>query len=98
MLGWCFSYTLAEPQNVAQVNPQAGTQPAAGKSATAILAGGCFWCVETDFEKLPGVYDVVSGYSGGRSKEPTYKTYASGGHREVVMVTYNPEKVTYAGL
>ncbi len=66
--------------------------------ATAILAGGCFWCVETDLEKLPGVFDVISGYSGGRTKNPTYENYSLGGHREVVHVTYNPTKLTFAGL
>lgn len=68
------------------------------KQTTAVFAGGCFWCVETDFEKCPGVVDVVSGYSGGRSKNPTYETYKTGGHREVVMVTYDPEQVTFQGL
>jgi len=67
-------------------------------SATAILAGGCFWCVESDFAKLPGVRDVVSGYSGGRTANPTYENYANGGHVEVVKVTYDPEKVSYTGL
>lgn len=66
--------------------------------ASAILAGGCFWCVETDFEKLPGVIDVVSGYSGGRSKQPNYKNYASGGHREVVFVVYDPREISYSGI
>jgi peptide methionine sulfoxide reductase msrA/msrB len=66
--------------------------------ASAIFAGGCFWCVETDFEKAPGVVDVISGYSGGRTKHPTYENYASGGHREVVFVVYDPSEVTYAGL
>ncbi len=68
------------------------------KRASAIFAGGCFWCVETDFDKAPGVIDVISGYSGGRTKEPTYDNYASGGHREVVFVVYDPTQVTYAGL
>src|SRR5690606_37241181 len=58
----------------------------------------CFWCVETDFEKAPGVIDVISGYSGGRSKQPTYENYGSGGHREVVFVMYDPTVITYAGL
>lgn len=66
--------------------------------ASAIFAGGCFWCVETDFEKCPGVVDVISGYSGGRTKNPTYENYSSGGHREVVFVMYDPTQVTYAGL
>ncbi len=78
-------------------------QPKSEKSAipqreSAVFAGGCFWCVESDFERLPGVVDVISGYSGGRSKMPTYETYASGGHREVVFVLYDPTQVTYAGL
>ena len=66
--------------------------------ASAIFAGGCFWCVESDFEKAPGVVDIISGYSGGRTKNPTYRNYASGGHREVVFIVYDPTKVTYAGL
>lgn len=68
------------------------------KHASAIVAGGCFWCVETDFEKAPGVIDVISGYSGGRSKKPTYKTYSSSGHREVAMIVYDPNEITYAGI
>ncbi len=66
--------------------------------SSAIFAGGCFWCVETDFEKAPGVVDVISGYSGGRSKSPTYETYAVEGHREVVFVMYDPTQVSFAGL
>lgn len=66
--------------------------------SSAIFAGGCFWCVETDMELAPGVLDVISGYSGGRSKTPTYPTYAAGGHREVVFVVYDPTQITYAGL
>ena len=69
-----------------------------GKQRTAIFAGGCFWCIEKDFEKAPGVIDVVSGYTGGTTKNPTYKTYTGGRHREAVMVTYDPTKVTFAGL
>lgn len=66
--------------------------------ASAILAGGCFWCVESDMEKAPGVVKVISGYSGGRTQNPTYENYASGGHREVVFVLYDPQQITYAGL
>jgi peptide methionine sulfoxide reductase msrA/msrB len=68
------------------------------KRASAILAGGCFWCVESDFEKAPGVVEVISGYSGGRTKSPKYTNYASGGHREVVFIVYDPNQITYAGL
>lgn len=65
---------------------------------TAIFANGCFWCVEHDLEKVPGVVSVVSGYAGGTSNNPTYETYAATGHREVVEVTYDPQVVTYANL
>ncbi len=65
---------------------------------SAVFAGGCFWCVESDFERTPGVVEVISGYSGGRTKNPTYDDYASGGHREVVFVIYDPTQVSYAGL
>ena len=71
---------------------------ASGQTATAVFAGGCFWCVETDFDHAPGVIDVVSGYSGGTTENPTYQTYHDGHHIEVVQVTYDPTKVTYAGL
>ena len=72
--------------------------PASGEVKTALFAGGCFWCVEADFEKLTGITGVVSGYAGGASENPTYKNYAEGGHREVVEVTYDPAKTTYASL
>lgn len=66
-------------------------------SEVATLAGGCFWCTESDLEKLPGVLDVVSGYSGGALENPTYKQVSSGrsGHIEVVKVTFDPSTVTY---
>ena len=65
---------------------------------TATLAGGCFWCVQTDFEKLPGVVKVVSGYAGGRQPHPTYGDYASKGYVEAVQVFYNPRQVSYQAL
>jgi len=65
---------------------------------TAMLAGGCFWCVEHDLEKMDGVIDVVSGYAGGTTENPTYENYAEGGHREVVLATYDPTTVTFANL
>lgn len=68
--------------------------------ATAVFAGGCFWCTESDFEKLPGVIGAESGYAGGHVKNPSYKQVSKGvtGHVEVVKVTYNPEKVSYDEL
>lgn len=64
-------------------------------TATMLVAGGCFWCVEADLEKLSGVIGVVSGYAGGSTEKPTYDNYSKGGHREVVEVTYNPQVVSY---
>jgi peptide-methionine (S)-S-oxide reductase len=78
--------------------------PAAAKNApnraTATFAGGCFWCMEPPFERLPGVISVVSGYTGGAKTEPSYEEVSSGetGHAESVEVTYDPTKVTYAKL
>ncbi|MDQ6984434.1 MAG: peptide-methionine (S)-S-oxide reductase MsrA, partial [Ghiorsea sp.] len=67
-------------------------------SEKAIFAGGCFWCMEKPFEKLSGVSSVVSGYSTGKTSNPTYRNYMSGGHLEVVEITYNPKKVSYEKL
>jgi peptide methionine sulfoxide reductase msrA/msrB len=67
-------------------------------SATATFAGGCFWCVESDFEKVPGVLKVISGYSGGTGANPTYESYGAKGHIEAVQVFYDPAKVTYEQL
>ena len=66
--------------------------------ATALLAGGCFWCVEADLEKVDGVISAVSGYASGSTKNPEYGNYAEGGHREVVLVTYDPAKVSFDNL
>lgn len=64
---------------------------------TAILAGGCFWCIEADYEKLDGIIDVVSGYTGGKIKNPTYNQVSSSQtqHIESVKVTFDPAKITY---
>ena len=70
----------------------------AAASETAIFAGGCFWCMEKPFEELDGVISVISGYAGGTTTNPTYKNYTSGGHIEVVEITYNPEEVSYQDL
>jgi peptide methionine sulfoxide reductase msrA/msrB len=66
--------------------------------ALATLAGGCFWCTESDFRKVPGVVKVVSGYAGGRGDHPTYKNYAEKGYVEAVQVFYDPQKVSYQEL
>lgn len=62
---------------------------------TALVAGGCFWCVESDLEKTPGVLAAVSGYAGGNTTNPTYENYGSGGHREVVEVTYDANQISF---
>lgn len=63
----------------------------------AVFAGGCFWCMESDFEKLDGVTDVISGFTGGTIKNPSYNGRHDG-HYEAVEVTYNPSKVSYKQL
>lgn len=72
----------------------------AAEPAEAIFASGCFWCTEKDFSEVPGVSNVVSGYIGGRTENPTYKQVSAGktGHTEAVKVTYDPSKVTYKEL
>ena len=70
--------------------------PAFADTEKAIFAGGCFWCVEKDFDHVPGVVSTISGYSGGTLENPTYENHE--GHREVVRVEFDPAKVTYATL
>ena len=68
--------------------------------AVATFAGGCFWCMEPPYDKLPGVSATISGYMGGRTLNPTYEDVTSGttGHAEVVQVVYDPKKVSYEKL
>lgn len=65
---------------------------------TMLVAGGCFWCVEADLEKLPGVIEVVSGYGGGTTENPTYDNYGAGGHREVAEVTYDANQLSFEDI
>jgi len=69
-------------------------------AASAIFAGGCFWCLEADFDKLPGVTATESGYTGGTTVNPTYEQVSAGGtgHAEAVRVSYDPAKVSYQQL
>jgi peptide-methionine (S)-S-oxide reductase len=66
----------------------------------AIFAGGCFWCMESDFDKVKGVISTTSGYTGGKIENPTYEQVSAGGtgHAESVMVKFDPKKVSYANL
>lgn len=76
------------------------TDAPTGGTETAIFAGGCFWCTEADFEKLPGITDAVSGYTGGTTANPTYEQVSSNGtgHYEAVRVTYDPAQISYPQL
>jgi peptide-methionine (S)-S-oxide reductase len=82
-----------------QVNIKAQTL-SQGALDTMIVAGGCFWCVESDFEKLPGVIEAVSGYTGGRTENPTYKqvSYNNTGHYEAAKITFDPAAISYEEL
>ena len=68
--------------------------------AVATFAGGCFWCVESDFDAVPGVVETISGYTGGTAENPTYKQVTAGGtgHREAVQIRYDPKQVSYERL
>lgn len=84
----------------ADKNMEAQMKDTAQMTRTAVFAGGCFWCTESDFEKVDGVIEVMSGYTGGPEKNPSYQQVASGstGHVEAVQVVYDPAKVTYDQL
>lgn len=77
-----------------------GSSAAPEKLQIATFAGGCFWCVESDFDGVPGVVRTISGYTGGHVEDPTYRQVSSGGtgHREAVQVHYDPERVGYSEL
>ena len=73
--------------------------PAGEHVKTAFFAGGCFWCMESDFEKIPGIIEVVSGYTGGTSSNPNYNNYGKSGHIEAVRIEYEPSvTVSYTHL
>jgi peptide methionine sulfoxide reductase msrA/msrB len=85
-------------ERVKQADAAAETATGGTAMDKATFAGGCFWCMESPFEKLEGVIDVVSGYSGGKGEDPTYEDYAAKGHVEVIQVTYDPARIAYADL
>ena len=93
----------AGPAPAVQTTPTdvAATPVVNGKPmAYALFAGGCFWCIEADFEKLAGVVAVESGYTAGQTPQPTYEQVSAGhtGHTEAVRVLYDPSQVSYAQL
>ena len=96
LLALCASLLLA----ATAANAQTAKPAASAATAKAILAGGCFWCMEHPFDVLPGVVSTTSGYIGGQKKNPTYEEVSSGrtGHTEAVQVVYDPKKVTYEKL
>jgi peptide-methionine (S)-S-oxide reductase len=87
----------AEKMNQKSITP--ADKPAAGLER-AVLGGGCFWCVEAVLERLPGVKDVVSGYAGGHTKNPTYEEICTHttGHAEVVLVDFDPKVIPFEKL
>jgi peptide-methionine (S)-S-oxide reductase len=94
----------APPASAAALAPRPEARPAsaeAGKGlARATFASGCFWCTESDFDKVPGVVSTTSGYTGGTVANPDYESVSSGrtGHAEAVEVVYDPSVVTYDAL
>ena len=89
-LGLMATAVLASPQEDGK----------AARLETATLAGGCFWCMEAPFDKLPGVVSVTAGYTGGQVKNPTYEQVSAGttGHAESVRIVYDPQKIGYKQL
>ena len=85
---------------VAAIAGAAAAQPAVPERAVATFAGGCFWCVESDFDHVPGVLETISGYTGGKVANPTYSQVSAGGtgHAESVEIVFDPVKVSYAQL
>ena len=89
------------PKNVDSASKQTRTatkvSDASGNTEIAILAGGCFWCMEHPYEDLPGISKAISGYTGGKKKNPTYKEVASGStsHVEAVEIHYDPAIISF---
>ena len=98
-LAGCGTQSPAQADSVA---PKAAISPATSPSnlASAIFAGGCFWCMEKPFDEIPGVVATTSGYTGGTLANPTYEQVGRGGtgHYEAVKITYDPAKVSYQKL
>jgi peptide-methionine (S)-S-oxide reductase len=94
-----FLATLYLGLSMSSLNAQAGS-PGENTTELATFGGGCFWCVEAVFERIPGVRAVISGYAGGRTPDPTYKAVCTGstGHAEVVQIEFEPDRIRYEEL
>ena len=95
---WLTAFALGAPgPAAAQAQPKPAVKTATAK---ATFAGGCFWCMEEAYDPVPGVISTISGYMGGKTKNPTYEQVSGGrtGHAEIVQVEYDPSKVSYAKL
>jgi peptide methionine sulfoxide reductase msrA/msrB len=102
LLAGVFLFRFADSKSNAMEEQGKGAPAAEAQSNlhTATFAGGCFWCTQADFEKVPGVVKVIAGYTGGHQENPTYQEVSAGGtrHVEAVQATYDPAKVSYKQL
>ena len=93
----CLTLSACAGESTPRIESVTNTEVlSSGATQEAIFAGGCFWCVEKDFEAVPGVIEAISGYSGGESTNPTYRNHS--GHYEVVKVIFDPAQVSYEQL
>lgn len=97
LIGW---WVYATPRQAPEAPGAAATAPLPEGSEVAVFAGGCFWCTEADFDKVPGVLATTSGYTGGKTANPTYAEVSSHttGHAEAVQVIFDPSQVSYRQL
>ncbi|MDI1244836.1 MAG: peptide-methionine (S)-S-oxide reductase MsrA [Rhodoferax sp.] len=97
LVGW---WIYATPRQPASAPAHTALAPLPAGSEVAVFAGGCFWCTEADFDKVPGVLATTSGYTGGKTANPSYAEVSSHttGHAEAVQVVFDPKQVSYKQL
>ncbi|MDD2918243.1 peptide-methionine (S)-S-oxide reductase MsrA [Rhodoferax sp.] len=97
LIGW---WVYATQRQAPEVPGAAATAPLPAGSEVAVFAGGCFWCTEADFDKVPGVLATTSGYTGGKTANPSYAEVSSHttGHAEALQVIFDPSQVSYRQL